>query len=474
MRWLIPALAVGAFASPALAHTSERGIVMLLPTGYYMAGGALAVAASFLVLMFLPQSLVRTWAARRDMAVDRVATPTTAASAVACGFLVFLLLAGWIGNTDPLRNPLPLTVWTLWWIGLTLAQAVLGDVWAVLNPWRAPYRMLRWLLARFAGMTDPPWAYPASAGYWPAVAGFLGFAWFELVDLAPDNPSRLALVTAAYTGVTLIAMALFGERAWLERGECFSVFFGLVARLSPLAWTAPDPTHPGRWRLRLDFPGAALIRFEPLPASGVLFVLLTLATVSFDGLNKTFWWLGLGGINPLEFPGRSAVMTRNSVGLLMAWATLAALYGLTVALGARLARRGPALANDLGAFALSILPISLGYHAAHYLTVLLVNGQYAVLAFNDPLGQGWNLFGLAGQYPKVSFLSDFHTVAVIWAAQAACIVLGHIVAVLIAHLITIDRCRDARAAVVSQLPLAAVMVAYTWFGLWLLATPIAG
>ena len=49
-------------------------------------------------------------------------------------------------------------------------------------------------------------------------------------------------------------------------------------------------------------------------------VLLTLSAVSFDGLSKTFWWLGLGGINPLEFPGRTAVMGRNSLGLLLSWA----------------------------------------------------------------------------------------------------------------------------------------------------------
>ncbi|RWF68827.1 MAG: hypothetical protein EOS26_26680, partial [Mesorhizobium sp.] len=40
--------------TPAFAHASDRGHVLLLPTGYYVAGGALAVAASFLVLALLP------------------------------------------------------------------------------------------------------------------------------------------------------------------------------------------------------------------------------------------------------------------------------------------------------------------------------------------------------------------------------------------------------------------------------------
>ena len=47
----------------------------------------------------------------------------------------------------------------------------------------------------------------------------------------------------------------------------------------------------------------------------MLFVLLTLSSVSFDGLSRTFWWLALGGINPLEYPGRTAVVDRNTFGL---------------------------------------------------------------------------------------------------------------------------------------------------------------
>ena len=39
--------------APAFAHASDRGHVLLLPTGYYIAGGALAVAVSFLVLALL-------------------------------------------------------------------------------------------------------------------------------------------------------------------------------------------------------------------------------------------------------------------------------------------------------------------------------------------------------------------------------------------------------------------------------------
>jgi hypothetical protein len=276
-------------------------------------------------------------------------------------------------------------------------------------------------------------------------------------------------VIIGYSLVTLAGMVLFGERDWLARAECFSIFFGLVARLSPFRLTAANRT-----RLSLAFPGATLPAVEQLPVSGMLFVLLTLATVSFDGLGKTFWWLGHGGINPLEFPGRSAVMARNSLGLIAAWALLSIAYCLAIALGRRLSRGRGKFAADLGALVLSILPISLAYHFAHYLTVLLVNGQYALLAFNDPFGLGWNLLGLAGRHVTDSFLSDFRAVTLLWQLQVGAIVLGHILAIALAHLIAVERLGDNRAALMSQLPLALLMVGYTLFGLWLLAAPTAG
>jgi hypothetical protein len=203
-------------------------------------------------------------------------------------------------------------------------------------------------------------------------------------------------------------------------------------------------------------------------------VLLTLATVSFDGLDRTFWWLDLGGINPLDFPGRSAVVGQNSLGLLAMWAALAGAYGLAVWLGHRLSAGDGDLKTGLGAFVLSILPISLGYHFAHYLTTLLVNGQYAVLALNDPFALGWNLLGLGGGHVTVSFLANLDSVAVIWKLQAAAVVGGHILALAVAHMVAVERFGTSRTAFTSQVPLAILMVAYTLFGLWLLAAPTAG
>lgn len=441
---------------PALAHTSERGFILLLPTGHYLIGGALAVAASFAILLVLPAERVQRWCAARLVLTHIKAPSETWISLASFIVLVVLVVAGYLGSRDPLSNPLPLTVWTLWWIGLTLAQALFGNLWRYLNPWVGPFRLL--------GLRQP--LLPYRLGYWPAIIGMLAFAWFELISLAPDDPAILARAVIAYSIVTWIGMAVFGEQAWLARGEAFSVFLALIARVAPLQYEDG--------RLTLGLPGRALADLPPLPPSGVLFVLLTLATVSFDGLSKTFWWLALNGINPLEFPGRSAVTGSNTAGLVALWLALSAAFLTSIWIGRALAGQRGAFWPQAGALAASILPISIGYQFAHYLTALLVNGQYATIALTDPFSRGWFASDHRMHGVTTSFLSNHAGVTVIWNLQAAGIVIGHVVAVLVAHHISLRQDHGRRTALLSQLPLAALMVAYTLFGLWLLSTAAAG
>ena len=48
-------------------------------------------------------------------------------------------------------------------------------------------------------------------------------------------------------------------------------------------------------------------------------------------------------------------------------------------------------------FALTLVPIAIGYNVAHYFVFLLVQGQYIIPLLSDPLGRGWDLFGTAGK-----------------------------------------------------------------------------
>ena len=129
------------YSSQALAHASERGYVLLLPTGYYLVGGAGAVAASFLALFFLPRQPLARLAQWRLPLVSIPAGLRFWTSLAAFLFMLWLLAAGIVGSRDPLSNPLPLTVWTLLWIGLTLLQGLFGNLWHWIDPWYAPVRM---------------------------------------------------------------------------------------------------------------------------------------------------------------------------------------------------------------------------------------------------------------------------------------------------------------------------------------------
>ncbi|CDX27080.1 conserved membrane hypothetical protein [Mesorhizobium sp. ORS 3324] len=457
--------ALALLPTPAFAHASDRGHVLLLPTGYYIAGGALAVAISFLVLALLPPAaLDRFWRRRLSLLAFGDGMRTIISLTSFAGFAL-LIAAGLFGSRDPLSNPLPLAIWTLLWAGFTLLQGVLGDLWSLLNPWYGPWRVAVHVFGLRGDGTQPS-RLPKWLGVWPAVILFSAFAWFELIDPAPDDPSRLALAAGAYWLASFVAMLFFGYGDWSRRGEFLTVFFSMVARFAPF--------ERREGRLSLCWPGAKLLAAEPLPVSGMAFLLLTLSSVSFDGLSKTFVWLGLFGVNPLEFPGRSALIGIGSFGLVLTFVLLAAVFLLAVLLGQRLAGSECPFRQAAGLLVWSIVPIALAYHVAHYLTVLLVGGQYALVALSDPFGLGWNLFGTADSMVEAGVVAGAESAWWLWNLQAGVIIAGHVLAVLVAHGLAWRLHPRPSRATLSQLPLTLLMIAYTIFGLWLLATPTAG
>ena len=466
--------------SSAFGHAGERGFILLLPTGLFQAGGTIAVAVSFLVVIRLRAAVLR----RALESASRWSRPVPrriwGANAAASGVLVALVVAGLEGSSDPLANPLPLSVWALLWVGLTFVHAVLGYVWPLVNPWTALAHLVRLILRGFGrwggwgrrgGGSDDgagvlPW--PEALGDWPAVALLLLFAWFELVFPAPQDPVVLAGVVAGYSVFTVAGMVLFGDEVWARRVEIFSQFFRIVSWLAPLRTAAEEG---GRTRLAVTFPGARLLGIGPLSAARVVFIVVALATVSFDGLSRTFWWLDLAGENPLEHPGRTALAGRNTLGLIGAAAALLAAYAISTAAGAWWSggRAAPALRR----FVVSIVPIAFGYHFAHYLPSFLVDAQYALKALSDPLSRGWNLLGARDLHVTASFLTHHASVELIWYVQTAAIVAAHVAAVVVLHGLVGESRGGRMASILGEIPLTVLMIGYTLFGLWLLSTPVA-
>jgi len=55
--------------------------------------------------------------------------------------------------------------------------------------------------------------------------------------------------------------------------------------------------------------------------------------------------------------------------------------------------------------------------------------------------------------------------------QVTAVVVGHVLAVLLAHASAIELYKERKKAALALLPLTLFMVLYTFLGLWLLATP---
>ena len=118
-------------------------------------------------------------------------------------------------------------------------------------------------------------------------------------------------------------------------------------------------------------------------------------------------------------------------------------------------------------FAISLVPIALVYHATHYYTILIKELPRLPLLVSDPFGLGWQLFATAGPTPAPL------NMGVIWHSQVALMLAGHVIAVYLAHVIALSVFPSHRQGVVSQLPMLALMVAYTCLGLWVLSLPLA-
>lgn len=287
----------------------------------------------------------------------------------------------------------------------------------------------------------------------------------------------LAGAVAGYLLTHFAGVFVFGER-WLRQAEPFSVFFRMTSWLAPLGLRAPTgraADGAGMREAHLMVPPLKLLAVEAPGLSGAAFVLLVLASVSFDGLSRTFAWLHLLGVNPLVYPGRTALIVPNTLGLLALFAVLCLVYLLAVSFVSRLAEVSAPVSRLVSLFVLSLVPIACGYHFAHYLPVFLVDVQYAVRAASDPFARGWDLLGTRDLHVVTSFLSDPGRVYAIWHTQVALIIVGaHMASVFVAHALALRLTGRAAVAARSQLPLVLLMIGYTVLGLWLLSSPAVG
>jgi hypothetical protein len=385
---------------------------------------------------------------------------------IACGAAgVFLLgvvvWSGLAGTQTATANLAPTFVYVVFWLGLVPLSVLFGDIFRAFNPWRAIGRVVAWVSQKAARASMPaPLSYPDRVGRWPAVAGILAFTWMELAASDGDLPRNVAIATLVYSALTFVAMALYGVEAWIARGEAFSVYFNLFSRLSPF--------DRRRSEVGLRWPLSGLAALDSQPGT-VPLVAVMIGSVSFDGaaegspwtdivpdLSRFFESLGLSPERAIE-----AAFTLGLVGAVLA---VYAFYRLGVA-GARTVGGGLSAGRLASAFAHSLVPIALAYVAAHYVTLLLYQGQAVAFLASDPLGDGSDLFGTADRAIDYGVIGA--TTA--WYYQVGFVVTGHVAALTLAHDRALALYDQARVAVRSQYWMLAVMVGFTSIALWLLS-----
>ena len=377
--------------------------------------------------------------------------------------LVAVVVTGIFGSNVAVYNPAEYLTWIYFWAATVILSGLVGNLWCLVNPWAALYDAV----TRAASVRVP--AKLPAVGVWPAVLAYLAFACLELTTGLASRPSMVAWAAIGYTAYTLAGMFVFGRDAWLGSCEAFTVLFDIIGRFSPVeAERAPD----GRITAVYLRPwGVGLLK----PMAGgwdrVVFVILMLSTLAFDGILATPTWTDFTiALRPIWLPmGTFGSFFVRTFGLLLLTATFLLVFVAFMEVVIFLGKRRVDMNTTLTAFALTLVPIALVYNAAHNYSYVVVQSQNLLPLLNDPLARGWRLFPSLINFRPSYALAQAATV---WYAQVVLIVLGHVVAVYLSHLRAGERFRTAQRALLSQYPMLLLMVMYTMTSLWILAQPI--
>ncbi|WP_435335143.1 hypothetical protein [Haloarchaeobius sp. TZWWS8] len=432
-------------AEPVLAHSgSLGGSLTSVPIPFWLivlSGGGI-IGASFLFTSFATDHEFIRWINRLGVvaptpaAVWRfVATVARVGSVAVLGLFVAV---GLVGPTNPTNNLAVLGIWAGWWAGYTASVYLVGDTWPAVNPWRTLSRYV----PRFG---EREW--PGHLGGWPATVGLLALVWVEVVSPLASVPQLLAGVVLAYTVATLVGASVYGDD-WFHHADPVSRVFRTYGRVAPFRRTANG--------LSLDLPASALTRtFDDGTDGDVVFVVALLWVTTYDGLVSTPTFAGVV----------RAIVGVGVPPLLVYLVTALAGFGLFLAVyrfSARSARKTAGSYVSVEAierrFVWSLVPIAAGYHLAHFLGYFLTFLPTLAAVAVDPMSPPPS--------PQVAVLPAW------WGGlQLAFVVLGHLVAIWVAHAIAFETFTGRIQPIRSQYALAAVMIFYTMTSMWIIAQP---
>ena len=459
---IVAAASAALLAAPAAAQAHGISQRADLPIPQWLFGWAAAgvLMVSFVGLALLwPTPRLQRPRLRRVARIPGWVDPVFGALGVA--IFAVVVYAGLAGTQTATANLVPTFVYVVFWVGLVVASVLLGDVFRLLNPWRALARGVAWLGGRLSPDALPaPLPYPARLGRWPAFATILAFGWLELAYQSRDDPSTLAILALAYALVQLAGMSFYGIDAWTERADGFAVYFNLFSRLSP--WERRD----GVLHLRPPLSGVTSLPDAP---GTIALVCAVIGITTFDGFTQGSVWQDLAPDVEQVFVDlgvglRAAVELTHTLGLLVAVGFVTLVYLLGVA-GMHTVGRDHRTGDLARSFAHTLVPIGFAYALAHYFSLLAFQGQAMAFLVSDPLGEGSDLFGTADAQIDYGVVSA----NAIWYVQVAALVVGHVSGLILAHDRALAIYENVREATRSQWWMLAVMIGFTSLGLWLLS-----
>ena len=176
------------------------------------------------------------------------------------GLLLPTIPTGLFGSQDSFTNFSMTFFWIVFVLGVTYAVALVGDFYAIANPWRALREAVERLRpGAFAGRIVAPRKW----GDWPALLLYIGCICVEL--FAHSTPQFLGAALLVYTAINFLGAALLGKETWFRHGEFFAVFRHWIGAIAPLARALSAAAR----RVRLRTPFVGLLNERVLHTSGV-------------------------------------------------------------------------------------------------------------------------------------------------------------------------------------------------------------
>lgn len=443
LRFAAALLILVGIADPVVAHAGSlrlTGGQASIPMWIVIFTGGGVIAASFLLASLITNettiTAIHEWQRPLPWLEQLLAPVTRLIAVIAVLSLALIVLAGIIGPSDPAANFAVVVVWAGWWAGYTMSIYLVGNTWPAVNPWRT---LARWLptlrdeadLERF--------------GSWPSVIGLLALVFVEVVSPVAESPPLLATVIIVYTTLTLAGTLIFGADAWFTHIDPIARVFQSYGRVAPLQRTEAglvfSPLNTGRTNQdqRLAVP----------------FIIALLWSTTYDGFVATQLWNSIArGLVGLGLPPLLVYFLAMAIGYSVF------LWGFRLA--SRLARKTANTYLTVHAleqhFIPSLLPIAAGYHLAHFLGYFLSLLPALLIVVTRPLGP-------ASPVPVLALPGWFGGLELLF------IILGHILAIWIAHATSFELFTGRLQPIRSQYPYIAIMVTYTMVSLWIVAQP---